>query len=408
MKKNLCVLSYLIVMALGLSIGVTSCKDKEDPAPEIVQDETAYYVIGEVVSNGQSLEGVKVSVSGTEATTGADGKFELKLTAVGKYTVAFAKDGYVSVSSAATIASSAKNKTSVAIRQELTRKSAPVQVNPDADAQITGNESNILLDIAAGSVNATTNISMTPFIPGTRDDLDDLGVNLVALNLEPDGQTFAKPVELKVKNPMGTGVHFSNVTHVVEKNGTTQKLGDVEYDEESESYKVMLNGFSNHYFMIGANVSQGTAGTEVLSTGGIDNIGSPAAVSQNITVQQRYGWVIDGDLTRALTSKYPTLRDATISTLASSFESAAASIMGSNAGFGDLSLTMPFNVSGDTQLSIEVVSQTLSYTLAFPLIFENGTVDNFEVTVKKYVGTEIRTTYRYGSSHPDHSGGSGS
>ncbi|MDR1381440.1 MAG: hypothetical protein LBJ47_08185, partial [Tannerella sp.] len=170
----------------------------------------------------------------------------------------------------------------------------------------------------------------------------------------------------------------------------------------------MLTGFSDHYFVIGANVSQGNAGTEILDTKVIDNLGSPAAASQNITVQQKYGWVIDGNLTSSLKSKYPTLPDATINALASSFTSATASVMGSNPGLGELNLTIPFNVSGDTKLTVEIVAQTLSNAFSFPLIFENGTLDWFEVSVKKYTGTEIRTTYQYGSSHTDHSGGSGS
>ncbi|MDR1371580.1 MAG: carboxypeptidase-like regulatory domain-containing protein [Dysgonamonadaceae bacterium] len=398
-------------MVLGLSIGVTSCTVDEIPAPEIVQNETAYYVIGEVVSNGQPLEGVKVSACacGTGATTGSDGKFELKLAAVGKYAVTFAKDGYVNVSSAVTIASNAKNRTSVAIRQELTKKNAPVAVNPNAarlitEFQLTGNESDdILLDIPSGSVTTATSISMTPFIPGTT---SDLGASLVALNLEPDGQTFANPVDLKVKNPMAAaGVRFNKVTHVVEKNGVTQKFNDVTYD--AGYYTAKLSGFSNHYFVIGANVSQGSVGTEVLSTEEINNLGSPFSVSQNITVQQKYGWVIDGNLTSSLKSKY-NLPDATINALASSFTSATTSVMGSNPGSGELSLTMPFNVSGDMKLTVEIVAQTLSNTFSFPLIFDNGTLDWFEVSVKKYTGTEIRTTYQSGSLHPDHSGGSGS
>jgi hypothetical protein len=342
-------------------------------------------------------------------TTGTNGVFELEVEQKGDYTVAFSKNGYVSVNVYASIASGAKNKASFAIRQELTKKKDPVRVTPEENKDITDEAEGVTLHISAGALKNAADISMTPFIPGESKVANGaVSASLISLNLEPDGLTFEKPVELLLKNPMGDGVAFGNMKHMVEKSdGKKEEAGDVVYDSALNSYKITLTGFSNHSFAIATNASSAGAGAETIATEVIDNLGNPAATSKSVTVSQKYGWTMNGDVRSSLKSKYPNLPDATIDALASGIISAVSSLMGSTPGAGELSLIMPFNVSGDTKLTIEVLAQTVTRSFSFPLIFADGGLQWFEVSTKKYTGTEIKTTYQYGNRHTDHSGGSG-
>lgn len=409
MKKNLFLLSWLIVATLSIGVGITSCNKDDDPEPEIVTDKETYYIVGEVVGNGSPLEGVKVTAGDKDVTTGADGLFELEMEKKGDYTVAFSKNGYVSVNAYASIASSAKNKASFAIKQELTKKKDPVNVKPNEDKDITDEEDGVTLHIPAGALKNATDIGMTPFIPGESKIANGaVSASLISLNLEPDGLTFEKPVEVLLKNPMGSSVAFGNMKHMVEKSdGKKEQAGIVEYDKDKNCYKMTLTGFSKHSFEITTNASSGGSATETIATEIIDNLGNPAATSKSVIISQKYGWTMNGDVKNSLKSQYPTLPDATIDVLASGIISAVTSLMGGAQGTGELKLTMPFNVSGDTKLTIEALAQTEIKKFSFPLIFADGGLQWFEVSTKRYIGTEIKTTYQYGNMHTDHSGGSG-
>ena len=127
-KKSLLVAGLAISLLATMSMGMISCS-KDDPKPDVVEnplDAEVYYIIGKVSQGTAALEGVKVSAGGSEATTAADGTFQLEVTKKGDYSVAFAKDGYISVSANATIASDAAKRSSVAVLQELTKANAPV------------------------------------------------------------------------------------------------------------------------------------------------------------------------------------------------------------------------------------------------------------------------------------------
>jgi hypothetical protein len=249
---------------------------------------------------------------------------------------------------------------------------------------------------------------MTPFIPGGQSIISgSLNAGLVALNLEPDGIKFDKPVEITLENQLGESVRFGNMQHIVEANGTSNNLNDVVYDNVEKAYKVSITGFSNHMIVVGVNTKVST-GTETLDTKIIDNLGKQLAKTESITVNQKYGWTINGNLNSSIKSKYPTLPTATVDALESSIVSAVSSLIGSFQGIGDLSLSVPFNVSGDTKLTVDILAQVATYTFSFPLIFADGGLQWFDVSVKKYVGSELKTTYQYGNSYTDHSGGSGS
>ena len=409
MKKKLSLFSYLLFVALVCSTVLSSCKGKDDPmVPEITSDETAYYIVGEVLSDGKALEGVTVKADSEEASTDSDGVFELKLTKKGDYAVSFSKAGYVAISSDVVISSDANNKSSVIIRQVLAKKNDPVRVVPDENAEIGDESAGVSMFIPAGAVKEAVDISMTPFTPGQKKLSDGaVSANLLSLNMEPDGLVFDKPVEVFLSNPIAGGIAFGNLKHTVEENGVLKELDEVFYDDEKGAYKAILTGFSNHSFTISANASNGGAGTESLATTVIDNLGNVASVTEVVTTTQKFGWTISGDIAASIKSQYPSLPDATISSLASSVTSAVSSMMGSSPGVGEMSLTIPFNVSGDVKQSIEFSAKIENQTFSFPIILADGGLDFVSVSTSKYVGSEVNITYEYGSSHTDHSGGSG-
>lgn len=139
-KNNLLVAGLAICLSATMSVGMLSCS-KDDPQPAIVEnplDAEAYYIAGKVSEGTTALEGVKVNTAGKETTTGADGTFQLEVTKKGDYVLSFAKDGYIAVSADATIPSDAAKRSSVTVLQVLTKANAPVTVEPDKEATVSG------------------------------------------------------------------------------------------------------------------------------------------------------------------------------------------------------------------------------------------------------------------------------
>lgn len=408
MKRNFLLFGSLAVLILGTSIGLTSCKDDDDPSPEIVTDETAYFIAGVVKHGNQSLEGVKVSTTGHEATTGADGKFELKVSEKGKYPVTFSKSGYVTVTAETSIASDAHNRSSAVISQDLIERNDPFTIVPDKDQVVGYNDEGILFSIPAGAVKEATDISITPYTPGRKILTNGpVYANLITMSLEPNGFKFEKPVEFSLKDFAGNAVNFGTLKHIVEADLTRTVLEDVHFDVASGTYKAALSGFSNHALAVSVNTTNNGLTTQLLETKTINNLGASSAKEENVTMTKKYGWTIDSDIASLLRSKYPTLSTTAVSGLVTHITTAITSLMGSAPSVGDLTVTETFKVSGDVSLKLEIISQLEKYTFSFPLIFENGSEDNFDVTASKYIGTQVNSTYTFGSSHTDHSGGSG-
>ena len=109
--KSKLVAGLCFCMLAAMSIGSISCR-KSEPTPEIVTnplDAVAYYIVGHVHDGTNGLSGVKVSTSGIETTTDANGEFKLEVKTKGNHLIEFSKNGYIPVSADATIASSATN-----------------------------------------------------------------------------------------------------------------------------------------------------------------------------------------------------------------------------------------------------------------------------------------------------------
>lgn len=397
---------FMCLMALTFTVGMTftSCsEDKDEPTPEIVTDEEVYFIVGEVQQDGKSLDGVKVSIADKTATISVDGKFALEVSKKGNYVVTFEKSGYITITSNVNIDRESKAKTSVAVKQELTPKSAPVTIFPDKDNELRAADSRgVSLSIATGAVKEAVGITMEEYTPGS----NTMGASLLSLSMEPEGLVFSKPAKVSLTNTMGSQIRFANMKHFAETNGVMKEVGTVDYDSKANSYTASLTGLSNHSFVIGTDMSISATNVELSDTKKIDNIGKMSAREESIETVQKYGWMINGNLTDIIRAKFPMLSGSVISDLADNITKAITTNMGSTPGVGELNVPIPFKVGGDVKVTVDIYNQIQLYLFTFPLVLNNSTQE-LDVPVKKYLGTDIQTTYQQGSSFTDHSGGSG-
>lgn len=391
-----------------MSVGMLSCS-KDDPQPAIVEnplDAEAYYIAGKVSEGTTALEGVKVNTAGTETTTGADGTFQLEVTKKGDYVLSFAKDGYIAVSADATIPSDAAKRSSVTVLQALTKANAPVTVEPDKEATVSGGEKSAAsLDIPAGAVKTATDITVTEYMAGAKKE--ESHASLSTINCQPDGLTFEKPVKVSVKNQTSNMICFADVIHYVEKNGAWVKSSDASYDKAANAYVTELTGFSNHSFGPSYAVASRGSSSEDLGEVVIDNLGNMSAKDGDITAKQKMGWTIDGDLNALLKAQFPALSAADIESLAASVSSAIASTKGSTSGVSESAISMgSAKVSGDTKMVMKLSASVVLTTGTFNFLYQDKPA-SISVPVKTYNGVATQITYQYGASHTDHSGGLG-
>ena len=407
-KKNFLVAGLAVSLLVTMSVGMTSCKDDE-PTPTVVEnplDAEAYYITGKVSEGATALAGVKVSTSGAEATTGADGLYQLEVGKKGDYTVSFAKDGYVGVSATATIASDASKRSGVAVVQEMTKANQPVNVKPDQAATVTGGEKSAAsLEIPAGAVKVATDITVTEYVAGAKKE--SAHASLSTINCQPDGLKFEKPVKVAVKNQTSNTIYFSDVKHYVEKDGAWTVAGNATYDAANNMYGTELTSFSNHSFgpTYAASVKGNT--TESLGEVVIDNMGNMGPKEGDITVKQKIGWEINGDLNALLKAQFPALSAADIDALVSTIKKAIASTKGSSAGVSESTLSMgKAQVSGDMKMTVKYSAPVKETVGTFNFMYQNKAA-SFGVPVKNYNGVKTEISYTYGNSHKEHSGGSG-
>ena len=137
MNKHL-VAGMAICLAATVGVGLSSCK-KDEPTPVIVEnplDAEVYYIAGKVMAGNNALEGVKVTASNSEATTAADGTFQLEMTSKNDYVVTFEKSGYVTVTAEASFPSDAKKQSVVSLVQELEERNLLVKQADEKDKRV--------------------------------------------------------------------------------------------------------------------------------------------------------------------------------------------------------------------------------------------------------------------------------
>ena len=399
-KLACCLLGWLAFMGIGL----ISCTEDE-PKPEVVEnplDHEIYYIAGKVTDGTNALEGVKVSVSGDEVTTKADGLYQLSVTKKETVGVTFTKSGYVTVSAKAVITADTKKSSVISLVQQMTKTAKPVKVEADKDTTVYDQEKPIsILNIPAGAVTQDTEITITEYTDGAKGDSH---ASLSTINCQPDGQKFEKPVEVIVKNATKPIIYFSEVNHYVEKNGSWQMLAPTTYDKERNVYVSSLTSFSNHSFGFECTATDGESQTEELDKVEIDNLGNMKTKEQTVSSKQKMGWVVDGDLKQQVSSQFAVLDASDVTALAQQVESAIASFKGATAGVSESTFSLgTAKLSGDTKVTVETKARKVTTTIVFRMNYQ-GQVVNFSVRIVTYKGVVTSITTQYGESHTDHSG----
>lgn len=405
--KSKLFVSLAMCVAVTLGVGLVSCNDDE-PTPEIVEnplDAETYYITGKMLQVSAPLEGVTVTVSGSEVKSAADGTFLLEVKTTGDYVVSFVKEGYLPLSTEVEIPSDAKTRSSVTLTQEMTKANRPVSVKSDEDAVIIEDSKKLTaLHILAGSVEAVTDITITEYLPGAKKSTDQ--VSLSTVNCQPDGMIFTKPVVVKVQNLASNRIYFGDVKHFVEHNGGWKETGNLMYDAAENVYKTELNNFSNHSFGPRYQVVNDGTSSENLGEVSTDNLGKMGAVEVAVTGKQKSGWTMDGDLNALLQAQFPALNEEDISGLSTTIHHAIASTRGSRAGISESSVSMGVaKVSGDMKMTVSFAARLSKSKVVFNLMYLGQPV-SIGIPILTYTGVATEIIYQYGSSHTDHSGGS--
>lgn len=406
-KQNL-VTTLLMSGVVMMGVMVFSGCKKDEPTPEIVEnplDKEVYHIVGKVMDGTKGLEGVKVSSSGTDVTTSADGVFQLPITKKGTFSVTFSKSGYVTVSAEAVIPSDMKKSSTVSLMQHLTALATPIKVKPDVDMPVYDMRSKkAFLYVYAGSIDKETEMTVTEYINGTKAEINNAA--LTTINCLPDGQTFKKTVDVAIRNAASPAVYFSDIRHYKEINGKWQEEGTLTYLKDYNVYLTSLDGFSNHSFGITCTVKNGEVTTEDEGTVVIDNLGNMNSKEETVSGKQKIGWTLESDLKQLVSGRFTSLSSADVEALAGELEKAIISTKGVAAGVTEVPISLGVaKISGDMKMTIDMKAQKRMSTLSFSLNYQDK-VEVLEIPISTYSGIKTTITTQYGTSHGDHSGGS--
>lgn len=394
----------LSLLAATLVIGglsFNSCKkDEVEPVPEIVEnplEKEAYFITGKVTDGTNALADVAISAGSVSATTDATGTYQIEVNKKGTYDLNFAKEGYITIKNEVTISSNADKGTIVSLSQILTKKAEPVTVNPEEETTLTANEE-INVTIPAGAVATATEVTMTPFVPAADKEVKEAAdkaansgsttpvtvtaaMSIASLNCEPDGLIFEKPVEVKLKaEHTGSGVYFTKAKHYV--NGHEE--GDASFDATSNSYVILLDGFSIHEVKVATNLSV-EASSESVFQKEIDNLGKTTPASEKLSFKIKEGWRIvskSAGVTGGIESK---LMNALTNTLSST------------EGVAETEISKDLAVSGDVKMTVSYSQALLKYT--FEVETSGGTES---IVAEKYGAVSQSIQKEQGNMKPDH------
>lgn len=394
-------LSLLAATLMVGGLSFNSCKkDEVEPVPEIVEnplEKDAYFITGKVTDGTNALADVAVSAGDVSAKTDAAGSYQIEVGKKGTFELSFVKDGYITIKNEVTISSGADKGAIVSYSQVLSKKADPVKIDSEKETQLAANEQ-IDVTFPAGAVNTETEVTMTPFVPAadkkTKDAADKAAtsdsttpvtvttsMSLACLNCEPDGLTFGKPVEVKLKAEEATGgVYFTKVKHYV--NGTEK--GDASFDAASNSYVILLDGFSVHEVKATTDLTV-ESGKESLFDKVIDNLGKTTSVSEKISFKMKDGWKVvskSSGVTAGVESK---LMDALTNTLAS------------KEGISETEVTKDVAVSGDVKMTVSFNQALVKYTFQ---VETNAGTEN--IVVEKYGAVSQKIVKEQGNMKPEH------
>ena len=163
-------------------------------------------VYGKVLdaSNDEPLEDARITVAGVEGSvlTDEEGGFAFPLPAGGRYAVTATRTGYTYAQRWAEVNDGQLG----AVRDMYLTPLDPSVIAIGREGGTGANsEGSIELDVPAGALSATVEMRATWFERGRNlpNDLPDLSHFTYACELSPDGQTFAEPATVRMRNTRG-------------------------------------------------------------------------------------------------------------------------------------------------------------------------------------------------------------
>lgn len=464
MKKNKWFYACLGAMAFGMFafLSVSCSDDDKDEKPEegevvvTPEPETEYYILGTVTEAGKGLSGIEVKVNAETVRTDADGKFTVTGKAAGTYAIEAAPAGYLPQKTNVEIAAGAENRSVVTVALALTKKSEPVKVEPDKEVVVEDNSATneeivppgetepdkVVEDapvtkaevvIPAGALpksgtgineDGSANVSVTNFVPAPKEVSTKVDASeenkevekstpLAAVQFEPSGLTFEKPITMAVANPI-PGVTFAAgdmlLTYLNPDNGQWEATDNgVVYNAETDKYEAPIYHFSS-YAMEGA-VKNTVSGVrvikdEVLGEDSRDNTKNAKALTDIVLkYTEKSGWDYEGNLVETVKAALPGASTVTVNAMVAYVKTRMFAVMGSLSGVTSTERVYnTVNVNGYTQMNYVCYAKVRTTVLKIDVMYNRQPV-TISVSAKRYTGADHQyTTVTY---NPGHSGGQG-
>lgn len=463
MKKNKWIYACLIAMAFGMSTLFTvacSDKDEEPEEGEVVvtpEPEVEYYILGTVTEAGKGIANVDVKVNSETVKTNAEGKFSFTEKTKGSYTVEAAPTGYLPQKTTIEIAANAENRSVVTVALALTKKSEPVKVTGKEEVTVVDkSESNLNVGkpgetdpekvaedapitkaevvIPAGALPASgtginadgsADVSVTTFVPAAEKVSTQVpaaeenkevakSTPLAAVNFEPSGLAFEKPITMAVANPI-PGITFDmkdmQLTYLNPATGVWEKDKEqVAYNEKTDKYEAAIYHFSS-YAMESAVTSKVSGVSivkdEILGQGSYDNTKNPKAVSGIVLkYTEKAGWTYEGSVTETVKAALPDASSITVNAMATYLKTKMFAVMGSLSGVTSTErIYNTVNVNGYTQMDYTCYAKVRTTSVSASVLYKLQPV-TITITAKRYTGADHQ--YKTVTYDPGHDGGQGS
>lgn len=395
------------------ALSMNSCAFGDDEKDiEIVDDpmtETeVYYIAGTVYDAGttKALSGVKVEANGESVTTESDGQFQFEVASKKDYTVAFSKDKYLGVNAEVTIASSAANRSLVALGVKLAAISKTVTVEANKETVVADKdereEANATITIPAEAATEGFAISVTPYEEPQKastqvEPSGEFDVVLKNIAIETTKNEFKEDLTVTFMDIASDNVYFENV-EVYSQGGLARAIDGWTYETKATpnngNYHFDTKQLKSKYLLaIKADRNTGAENkSEYNLVNGknelkVDNSGNNSAMKDiAIKVEAKAGWDFTVNPTAALEAVGITGSDLT--NMAATIKDIIEAQEGGFAGLYTIEYELKASVSGNHIMYYRNRAKFCEKTYTFDIVVKGGKNVKAIVKVKAYTGME--------------------
>ncbi|WP_163211511.1 carboxypeptidase regulatory-like domain-containing protein [Bacteroides sp. 519] len=397
------------------ALSMNSCAFGDDEKDiEIVDDpmtETeVYYIAGTVYDAGTAtaLSGVKVEANGESVTTESDGQFQFEVPSKKDYTVTFSKDKYLGVNAEVTIASSAANRSLVALGVKLAAKSETITVEANKEKEVSDKEereeANVIITIPAGAATESFKMSVTPYEEpqkvnsSLKTGKETIDVALKNIAVEATKNEFTSDLTVTFMNIASDNVYFENA-EVYSQGGLARAIDGW----EKENIKVTASNGNYHFdtkqlkakYMLTIEAEKNTGAenkSEYNLVNGknelkVDNSGNNSAMKDiAIKVEAKAGWEFTVNPTKALEDVGITGSDLT--NMAATIKDIIEAQEGGFAKYYTVEYELKASVSGNHIMYYRNRAKFCEKAYTFDIVVKGGKNVKAVVKVKAYTGME--------------------